>query len=491
MTTEFAQRRLRRILLWSFALLLAGLMFFDKPFAYVPIGPIYISDLVLLAGVFGALAILFKEGLPARLRDVWIPGGALLLFLAYEAVRTAADLPRWGKMALRDGVVWGYGLFALCIVILVTPEEMSSWVRRYRKIVPYFVLWAPVATVLTIIRPDKLKLPGTDVSLFLFKPGDLTVHLTGAGIVLILWTREERRAFRWLLLFAWAVTWFLLVNLSRSAMLASLVGLGVAMLLSPRRRILELVAAVVVVWLGFAAAGVQINVPERGPGTVPKEISAENLVRSAQSVYEVGTRLIGGAAATDHAAPTSPSPGEISATSLTVSSESEASSAPQILREQTARWRLDWWRKIVGYTVFGPYRWRGKGFGVNLADDDGFQVRADHGLRSPHNVLMTFLARSGVPGLALFLLFVATLLVTAVRSLRQGVSLDSRIVVLVLGYFVASLANACFDVYVENPMGGVWFWSLAGLLLVGSSHRPSGKGPEHDRPADSHSEVGH
>ena len=26
------------------------------------------------------------------------------------------------------------------------------------------------------------------------------------------------------------------------------------------------------------------------------------------------------------------------------------------------------------YTVFGDYFWTGKGFGINLADDDGFQT---------------------------------------------------------------------------------------------------------------------
>ena len=36
--------------------------------------------------------------------------------------------------------------------------------------------------------------------------------------------------------------------------------------------------------------------------------------------------------------------------------------------------RLDWWKEIVTYTINGKYFWTGKGFGVNLADDDGFQV---------------------------------------------------------------------------------------------------------------------
>ena len=73
--------------------------------------------------------------------------------------------------------------------------------------------------------------------------------------------------------------------------------------------------------------------------------------------------------------------------------------APQ---DATAIWRLAWWNDIVGYTFRGPYFWTGKGYGVNLADDDGYQVTGDDSLRSPHNGHLNILARSGVPGLAIW-----------------------------------------------------------------------------------------
>ena len=64
-------------------------------------------------------------------------------------------------------------------------------------------------------------------------------------------------------------------------------------------------------------------------------------------------------------------------------------------------WRLAWWTSIVEYTVHGPYRWTGKGFGINLAKADGFAV--DDALRSPHNGHLTILARTGIPGLTLWI----------------------------------------------------------------------------------------
>ena len=39
--------------------------------------------------------------------------------------------------------------------------------------------------------------------------------------------------------------------------------------------------------------------------------------------------------------------------------------------------------------------------GINLADEYGYQVMADHSLRSPHSAHMTVLARMGAPGFAL------------------------------------------------------------------------------------------
>ena len=62
----------------------------------------------------------------------------------------------------------------------------------------------------------------------------------------------------------------------------------------------------------------------------------------------------------------------------------------------TAEWRLQWWSRIVDYTLAGPYLRDGKGFGVNLATEDGFRVDAEQTLRSPHNVSMALLARGGI-----------------------------------------------------------------------------------------------
>jgi hypothetical protein len=137
----------------------------------------------------------------------------------------------------------------------------------------------------------------------------------------------------------------------------------------------------------------------------------------------------------------------------------------------TRAWRLMWWTDIVNYTVNGPYFWTGKGFGINLADDDGYQA-ADLvlGNRSPHNIQMTVLARAGVPGLVIWTLlqgsFAAALVLGFFRARRAGQDWWARVDLWLLSYWIAAMVNAAFDVYLEGPQGAIWFWALFGFSMA-------------------------
>ena len=95
---------------------------------------------------------------------------------------------------------------------------------------------------------------------------------------------------------------------------------------------------------------------------------------------------------------------DISFEQLTTNLSSIASRSSTDDLDNTKQWRLDWWGEIIKYTINGKLFWTGKGFGINLADDDGFKLDAESTLRSPHNGHMTILARMGVPGLVLWVL---------------------------------------------------------------------------------------
>lgn len=138
--------------------------------------------------------------------------------------------------------------------------------------------------------------------------------------------------------------------------------------------------------------------------------------------------------------------------------------------EGTKQFRLAWWTKIVGYTVFGPHFWTGKGFGVNLADDDGFQVLEDGSLRAPHNSHITSLARMGVPGFVLWVLLQGAFAIGLLRSIlahrRSGNATVAAVGAWILVYWTAMVVNSSFDPYLEGPQGGIWFWTLFGLGMV-------------------------
>jgi len=145
-------------------------------------------------------------------------------------------------------------------------------------------------------------------------------------------------------------------------------------------------------------------------------------------------------------------------------------SSPDQALESTKQFRLEWWGRIIDYTVFGPYFWTGKGFGVNLADDDGFQINPDHSLRAPHNSHLTALARMGVPGFVLWLLLQGAFGLGLLRSIRASKRAGDQALVAVgawiLVYWAAMMVDTSFDPYLEGPQGGIWFWTLFGLGLA-------------------------
>jgi O-antigen ligase/polysaccharide polymerase Wzy-like membrane protein/carbohydrate binding protein with CBM4/9 domain len=138
--------------------------------------------------------------------------------------------------------------------------------------------------------------------------------------------------------------------------------------------------------------------------------------------------------------------------------------------EGSKEFRLRWWRSIINYTIFGDYFWTGKGFGVNLADADGFQANADRSLRSPHNSHIATLAHMGVPGFVLWLLLQGAFGIGLLRSVlahrRAGMARVATIGAWILVYWVAMMVNTSFDPYLEGPQGGIWFWSVFGLGMV-------------------------
>jgi hypothetical protein len=80
---------------------------------------------------------------------------------------------------------------------------------------------------------------------------------------------------------------------------------------------------------------------------------------------------------------------------------------------------------------------------------------------------MTILARAGVPGLALWLLFLISWLGVITNAMltarRRGHTEWAGLFLFIGCYAVSCVINATFDVALEGPMQGIWFWSLVGF----------------------------
>jgi hypothetical protein len=409
-----------RAFLFMLALILCGYAIFGRGFAYLGVAPLFIGEVVL--GI-GMLALVSGRQRLQAIRTA--PGTFLMLFMVIGLARTLADLPAWGGMALRDAVVWGYGLFAIVVstVLLRNLDRIRTLVERYRRFVPLYILLAGSLYLVARVLGDGMpRLPGSKAAIVEAKGGDMLVHLAGVTAFLLVGLARWRT---WILALLLA-DFGLLAITNRGGMLAFMAGIGFLVLFRSRRVRLApgLYAgalAIVVVLL----VDPQIEIP--GGRTVSVDQLTENIA------------------------------------SIAGSSESKA-------LEGTKEWRLNWWGQIVGYTFGGRHFLTGKGFGINLATDDGFQVTDDESLRSPHNGHMTILARMGVPGFLLWIAALGSWFIAAFRCM-----LDARrrhddawhgIFLFLMAYFIAALVNASFDVYLEGPMGGIWFWCLYGIGLA-------------------------
>ena len=121
---------------------------------------IYLGDLVLLVG----LGVLILDGSYRqffRLRVAW----PWLLFFIWSAARTLPYLSEYGLLALRDGVLWGYSLFAVILSWQLTarPSGFVYLLSKYQILARYYVFWILPLLLVSLLFPGEVlgfALPG-------------------------------------------------------------------------------------------------------------------------------------------------------------------------------------------------------------------------------------------------------------------------------------------------------------------------------------------
>ncbi|WP_424950471.1 O-antigen ligase family protein [Deinococcus sp.] len=422
--------RLPRLALSFLGLCLLGYALFGKGFAYIGAAPIFIGELALGLCLL-ALLLRGRLGLLGRSPLLYL----LLLNMGVGLSATLPSLGVYGVDAVRDAVLWAYSLFSVCVAALLVQQ---GWViaalRQYIRFVPLFLCAAPVLLLAgKLLGPDGLALPGSSVSLIDLKGGDVAVMLAMIASLLLLGLhrlpelRAAGRALGQKREWIWWLLWLVIAALS---------------IFRVRAGLLAIAAALIVVVLGRAASRWR------------KPLLALVLGVGLLTVFNVQFQF-GEARNT------------VSVQSLLVNLQSITADSGDANRDGSKSWRLLWWNDIANYTLHGPYFWSGKGYGLNLADADGYQVTDDASLRSPHSAHLNILARSGVPGLlawaTLQLTFAGMLLLAYRRARACGQELWARLNLWTLACWAAFMVNAAFDVYLEGPQGGIWFWSLFGF----------------------------
>ncbi len=405
----------------SLVAILAGYAFLGRGLAHLGVPPVYVGEVVLGVGLI-AIAV----SLPgARWSATHL---AIAAFAAWGAIRTVPYLGIYGLDALRDGVTWGYAVFAVAVSLTVRAEHFEAIIRLYRRLLPVFVAWVPLAAVVTIAFAGALpQAPGSEVPIVVFKGGDMGVHLAGVGAFLILGLGGSAAVgLREVAIWAgWILAVVTAGAINRGGLLAASMMMTAVLFVRVTARWFVLVAVGIILAAVVGLADLRVDLG------LSRQISFDQIITNVTSIFDSNT------------------------------SEN---------LEGTKEWRLRWWTTIVDYTVGGPYFWTGKGYGVNLADDDGFQLLADHSLRAPHNGHIEILARSGVPGLTLWILlqvvFGISLLRAAARAWAAGLRRWVAILGWILAYWLAFLINASFDVYLQGPQGGIWYWSIIGLGIA-------------------------
>jgi len=425
----FFRTQLPRLFLTALCICLLGYAALGRAFAYVHVGPAYVGEALLVLGILAALEAR-RLHLVARSPVIV----ALLLFMCLSSIATVPHIPTYGLYALRDAALWGYGLFAIVVAsVLLRTQALSSLLRTYGRFLPYMIAWFPIGIGLS--NTDILSSIGLNLSL---KPADAAVHLAAAAAYLLLldrdpqWGRPARpRAATWLF-------WLVATALTLASRTSLLVVAAVLMLVSLMRPLNVRLYHLLFITLTFIVVVLVVD---------PRlEIRGRTV-----SVTDVYQRIEG------------------------IFDQSEDPGA-----EGSKQFRLNWWTDIIRYTFTGDHFWTGKGYGINLADDDGYQVTRDGSLRNPHNGHLTVLARSGVPGFVAWIYlqfaYLASMIRAYQRSRMQQGQFTSATYLWLICCWLALAIKASFDVYLEGPQGGIWYWTIIGVgvaATIGQDRRGS------------------
>jgi len=505
-------RRFAGVLL---ALLLGGYVVFNKPFALLGWPPLYLGEIVL-ALTLPALLFTFKKDVIDPIRHNW---GLLLIaaIFVYGAGHIIHDAQSYGLWAARDGVLAGYAVLAVLAPALWRPAPLIEGVPNPKRVPLAGRAWLALIPISTLaifwvlaVSPGtgwiKLDAPPWKDN----KPDFVTL---AAGIAA--WTffvsalrfnplppgsRVMRGA---MMLVSGAVAAYaasLMLNLPTRAVWISVAPLaGLCLMVLPSTRSMQTTVAVIG---ALAVLAVAIYF---APGKTAQ-------ARGLGEKYEVAAHLDWSIAELEARLRENPEtypefPLDLDLSNLDPLSKSERvesllnpdeTSFATLAGRRGAHantWRLLFWQRVINYTRYHS-PWTGIGFGPNVTNLNRetpawpmFIPAMSVGSRHPHSAHLSIFVRMGWIGVALWIGILAATILSSVGALWRFRSGSADIagskefrtqhrarffdLLAVFGVWLIYLCTMSFSVTLENPMGGMPFWALTGILLIASARERS------------------
>lgn len=399
----------------AFFILIALTVAAGREFSYwgVSLGSatIYVTEIVMVLVL--AIAVLDYFISPSLRKLVVTPLTPwLLAYLAFGAVLLARDVPVWGFQAARDAVIVGYALFVF-VALLSVQTTFDLHLLLYALV--GFAGWN-VVTVLTSLAQGAASLTSFDAArIGGGSPGLYSIFAFTIFVALYGFEARLRNLPAVLL----GCSFLLPVYFSaHRSILLSLFGALLVVLILIRGHVARLFKQLSVV-LVLATVITVAFVP--------------SVLVTAQSTFTKYSNLVN-------------------------------------LDEPNIRFRL--LNLSYGVTQWATTPVVGTGFGsplsISLTDLWGRDVASDElaYTTAPHNSFLTVLVRTGAVGTALFAAITLIFYYSAVRGIRRLRPCRGRaIAVALLACQVATAIMAAFNVVLEGPFMGIFYWIFMGAAL--------------------------
>lgn len=396
--------------------------------SYLHLGPIFITDMVLITVWFTYImrslscrSIMRSRPRPSHQRLVVLTSCRLLLvliavLLAWSIVRLVGG-GRFSPNAIRDAAPYLYASLAF-FAFRVTDAFRAFGLNWLRRGLIFHILW--VAAVVVHVAPSGGIDIGTGVPLFTLRT-DFDSMISGVAFLYFFYCALTK------------------VDTRLNAILAGLSGFCVLALISRSGLVATGFAAILLI------VGLRSHFERRSHRRIAFVGVVVGLVLpfliSATALSPALTRLLG----TGSSAPTS----------------LYAAGAAGTTRAREVAWTL-----VISYTNDKHYEVTGVGFGPDFLQDSGAAPILEGteyvGARAPHNFLINSYARLGYLGLGLVALILVSAVRLAMRALR-GQHIGELEVILALFVF-AIPAAALVGVILESPFGAVPFYSALAFL---------------------------